>query len=1010
MKKARTNKQIKKGFTLVELLCVIVILGVISTMAIAGISNLISKSKEEKNNQNEKNVSMAVESYLQANKGERPHTIGQVERISLKKLRSTNFITSDIENSKGESCMENSYVRIYKYSTTGYTYTTYLYCGNEEAPAEETVPKPSGTVKFTDSKGNETTDALTNVGIARVIIELNGGNNNDGTPLAIDGYSYSISVKTQDDSDLREVFNSGTLSGNSRENIQIEELLKKYIDVTKDTKFNIKFSVRNVAGGEITSIVESDDTSAIYKDTVPPICENIREEAKEGDWITEEGTYRTISTTCNDSGKSQSECVRSYYSKSWPNSKERAAEYSWITIEDNAKNKNITTCEHGSAGCCKVRVNVDWDSPTVEIKAYKSNANGTPANNTNILSKKLIANTKEEEKYFINSNEYNNTTNNWFNKNDYPDGVVYSVKMSDNLNLAGYTWKTNNSLTGSGDTNVQNGSTDESILQENVFLDKALNGKEETIYIRFKYDGYRYGVLNVFDKAGNVTEIKIRANLDKVAPPTPTPKAPDLAIQKKSGGAYELGTWSNSYLRGTYSSTLSRDNLNEKNIELSGFDYFQTTFKNNKNQTHTVKSTTFEVSPEGMGNLNVEGVNTIISKSCDRAGNCTPDSNSATLKIDTIKPTCTTSGGNNENSWKGIGSTIKIVGTCKDQSPGTGFEASGCTEDTATISHEFGSTSNTESANIIKDGVGPGPTGGIGTVMDKAGNTAICEANQKVRLDYTKPTCSVSENTTWTKDNKTVSYKCKDERNGSKCASSPTTSNEEPGAGGYQKEWSSTKNTVRVKTFVAKDKAGNTRTCTAKTIEVKVDKTPPTVASKSMNSRARKVSATGDDVGSGVKNLRYMFKEGSSNPGAGNSHWSTSKTGPSNCGKTYNGFVKVTDNVGRTTIERIGSYTTGSCCSAENPTGCEWKTACREGNTKIYTSAAHNLEAGYVQHHLGGANDILYIIGETDSMYEVVPGSVANKYRYYPANNRVWIYKNCVGGSNSVCPYKTCPG
>ena len=54
MKIARTNKQIKKGFTLVELLCVIVILGVISTMAIAGISNLISKSKEEKNNQNKK--------------------------------------------------------------------------------------------------------------------------------------------------------------------------------------------------------------------------------------------------------------------------------------------------------------------------------------------------------------------------------------------------------------------------------------------------------------------------------------------------------------------------------------------------------------------------------------------------------------------------------------------------------------------------------------------------------------------------------------------------------------------------------------------------------------------------------------------------------------------------------------------------------------------------------------------------------------------------------------------
>ncbi len=1031
MKKKKSKKVIKKykkGFTLVELLCVIVILGVIATMTIASVGNLISKSKDEKNNQNERTVSMAAESYLLANKSERPNSIGEVKRIALKDLKNANYLTSDIFNTKNEKCMDKSYVRVYKYSRTGYTYTPYIYCGNEEPPETEEVPSPSLKVEFTDLYGKDIKDASTNVSIARVLIHLDGGVNSTGEALAIDGYNYVISAKYKNkdgsyDSELREVFNSGTLSGNMENQITITEDLKDYVDITKETYFNVKATVRNQAGGEVTSIVDSleNGESAIYDDVTAPICTDIREEAPENEWITSENEYRTISVTCNDDADNQSGCVRTNYTKTWPNKNEPEAEYAWITVKDNAGNENIQSCKHGESGCCMVRVNVDWNSPTIKVNGvYKANAEGKPADNVNLLKKssnstsdgwsgnsRLIADSKDANAYIIKETDYNGTTNDWFNGN-YPYGVVYAVELSDNLNLKGYSWFTNEALSKSEDVEKNNiGIGPESKIDNSMFLEK---GKSQTIYAWFKEDGIRHGTLRAYDKAGNVTEVKVSAKLDKVAPQAINPKVTsDMAVTKVKtssnkyadgvGQAYTLGTWSNCYLQATYRKV--SDNINSKNLELSGLDYVQSIVKNQANTAvQNVKTNTVNFNTDS-----IEGMNTISVRTCDVAGNCTAYSDTADLWVDTKAPTCNTSkqcqgsGCNNDKEWYGLNDgPILVKGTCKE----TGTYGSGCVQD---ISYTF-------DLNVtnLKKKVGPGAGGGEGIVMDNAGNKATCEANVDLKIDRVKPTCITQENNSWTKDNKKIYYKCKDESGGSGCSGSLSDDNDSPSIRGYEKTWKTTKDTVRVKKFIATDNAGNTTECSAKTLSVKVDKTAPEIETKSLNKNNRKVTATGSDKGSGVKNYRYMFKTVDSAPSATASGWGTSKTGPSNCGNTYTAYVKVTDKVGHTKVVKIGSYTTASCCGPDNPTGCEWKTSCREGNTKIYTSAGANLEAGYVQHHLAGASDILYIIGETASMYEVVPASVARKYSYFPSNNRVWIYKNCVGGSNSVCPYSTCPG
>lgn len=52
------------GFSLIELLAVIVILGLLMTFAIPNVSRLISKSKDENIDSNKKTLIMAAESYL----------------------------------------------------------------------------------------------------------------------------------------------------------------------------------------------------------------------------------------------------------------------------------------------------------------------------------------------------------------------------------------------------------------------------------------------------------------------------------------------------------------------------------------------------------------------------------------------------------------------------------------------------------------------------------------------------------------------------------------------------------------------------------------------------------------------------------------------------------------------------------------------------------------------------------------------------------------------------------
>ena len=109
----------------------------------------------------------------------------------------------------------------------------------------------------------------------------------------------------------------------------------------------------------------------------------------------------------------------------------------------------------------------------------------------------------------------------------------------------------------------------------------------------------------------------------------------------------------------------------------------------------------------------------------DVAGNKGTCAANQTVKIDTVPPTCKTSGGS--STWINATSSPnfrKITGICTDNAGG-----SGC----------VGNISTKYTSNIKTSTAGPGGDGVGGTIYDNAGNSATCEANQKVKIDLEPP-------------------------------------------------------------------------------------------------------------------------------------------------------------------------------------------------------------------------------------------------------------------------------
>ena len=809
----RINRKINNrlGFTMIELLAVITIVGILSVLAITGVSRLIQKAKNEQKNSQEKIILIAAKSYAQDKKSKMPKAIGESVNVTLKDLKNAKYLKTNISNADGESCMKDSYVRVYKYSKKEYTYTTYLYCGNDVIPDVEEVPAPSIDVYFTDASGKtDDVNIFNNVSTATLVMNITGGKNGD-EDIEIDGYSFSISYKTSESDELHEVYSSGTLSANRKKTLTIRKKLSEYVDVTKATYFNVKVTVRNVVGGlkEINSSVQGDSNSAIYNDTIPPTCSKISNQADANQWINKASVSkkRKITAECNDGEGSG--CIRDTFTATWPNNSMMEAEYAYIQVKDNAGNVNIPDSVISSNMCdvdptnldnqCRVRVNVDVTAPSITlIGVNNSDQDGNPIGN-NVLKSQVVSNDSLNNAK-VNHNNYN-IYGNWFNY-EYSNGVAYTFKVDDNIHLDSWKWETNAA-------NLNNstiiGNKELHLRKEGTFDDTVIGNcglRSKNVTVRFTGEGLREGKFTVKDKAGNETSFIVVASIDRTAP-----EIPQVSFKKQSNSEkYTPGNWTNSKIIAEIKSSSKKDSL-------SGFNYIEYSYKRASSEyQYTIK-----VGDEVyiVPNDKVDGIYELLYHSCDHAGNCT-EYQKVDVKFDTQKPGCGNpiavfADDNNSNyngSW--TNKNVKVIAQCSEVESPT---SSGC--DSNDLS------SYTYSGNLVNiTNGGPGGPGKGGKIRDKAGNENTCTtADKTIKIDKIKPTCTTNgESDKWRRGNVTISWGCKDNESG--CTKSIE----------GQKSYNATKKTDDggYSAYTISDKAGNTNSCNGKnSLNVYLDNTKP---------------------------------------------------------------------------------------------------------------------------------------------------------------------------------------
>ncbi len=120
----------KKGFTLVELITVVVILGIILVIAVPRITDVINNAKINAVIKNEEMLIRATKNYLVSNNEKMPTEIGSTEEVTLEQLQTEELIQPIKSPFINDNC--SGYVLITKIEDNSYDYTPHLNCVDPE--------------------------------------------------------------------------------------------------------------------------------------------------------------------------------------------------------------------------------------------------------------------------------------------------------------------------------------------------------------------------------------------------------------------------------------------------------------------------------------------------------------------------------------------------------------------------------------------------------------------------------------------------------------------------------------------------------------------------------------------------------------------------------------------------------------------------------------------------------------------------------------------------------------
>lgn len=123
----------KNGFTLVELLAVIIIIGILLLIAIPSVTKYLNRGSKEYYNSLENDILLAGRDYLNDYRTLLPKEIGNVTVISLDELLGNKYI-DNVQDDKGKTC--DAKVTVKKTGKNKYEYYSCLICDDYQSKSE----------------------------------------------------------------------------------------------------------------------------------------------------------------------------------------------------------------------------------------------------------------------------------------------------------------------------------------------------------------------------------------------------------------------------------------------------------------------------------------------------------------------------------------------------------------------------------------------------------------------------------------------------------------------------------------------------------------------------------------------------------------------------------------------------------------------------------------------------------------------------------------------------------
>ena len=265
-----SKRKNQKGFTMVELLAAVAILGLLSAIAIVSVGKILDNANKKHYETQLDNMIMATKSLSQENRNVLPKGIGETTTVTLETLQHKKYIGEVVDRNKNKCNVKESTVTIFKYSKTDYSYLPYLKCPDYSNFEENETKKPTISINFTEATKNTVKQT-----VAKTKIE---------DPDKI--LSYSITIFKNG----AEVYTTGNVEAN------YEKIINKTNDISKYTPGTIKVTVKatNIFGQTTTYSKEQK-----YEDKQGPTCIIAAADTSRtsDDWIAAD---RTITVGCDD--------------------------------------------------------------------------------------------------------------------------------------------------------------------------------------------------------------------------------------------------------------------------------------------------------------------------------------------------------------------------------------------------------------------------------------------------------------------------------------------------------------------------------------------------------------------------------------------------------------------------------------------------------------------------------------------------------------------------------------